>query len=73
MTYLPYPNATRALRQLGRHDDETPPLSEPRPVTPFEHALIDGAKAAVRAASPVLAAFVAELRAARPGVVGDAP
>ncbi|MFM9616839.1 hypothetical protein ACKI14_02615 [Streptomyces turgidiscabies] len=28
MTHRPYPNPTRARRQLDHHDDETPPLDD---------------------------------------------
>jgi len=84
MAYRPYPNADRARHQLDRHDDETPPLTGPRPMTPFERAVVDGATAAVRAAAPTLTAMVEGFRrravddfpvdayrlSTRPGVVG---
>lgn len=64
MTYHPYPNVDRALHQLARHDDETPPYSEPRPLSPLERQLLEGATAMVKAAQPGLAAVAANLRAA---------
>ena len=64
MTYRPYPSPDRALHQLGRHDDETPPYTEPRPLSPLERQLFEGAAAMVKAAQPGLAAVAANLRAA---------
>lgn len=52
MTHRPYPNVDRALHQLDRHDDETPPLSEPRPLTPMERQLASAASAVMRAVQP---------------------
>lgn len=53
MSHRPYPSVDRALRQLDRHDDETGPHVEPRPMTPFERQLLEGAQAAVRSLAPV--------------------
>ena len=60
MAYRPYPSVDRARHQLDRHDDEAPPAAEPRPVTPFERQMVEGAQAALKSAS----ATVAQLRAA---------
>ncbi|MDX2765644.1 hypothetical protein [Streptomyces europaeiscabiei] len=71
MTYRPYPNADRARHQIERHDDETPPLGEPRPMTPFEQQLARNAQEILKAAQPTLALASARLRAAfRPRPVG---
>lgn len=64
MTYRPYPNADRARHQIGRHDDETPPLGEPRPLSPFEQQLARNAQEILKAAQPTLALAGARLRAA---------
>ena len=55
MSYRPYPNRDRALHQLDRHDDETPPLTARRPLFPHERLLVEGATAMVQAAAPGLA------------------
>lgn len=62
MTHRPYPSVERARHQLDRHDDETPPLTPPRPMTPLEQAVVDYSAAAVRAAAPALQAMVTALR-----------
>lgn len=68
MTYRPYPNPDRARHQIERHDDETPPLAEPRPLTPFERQLAEGAQAALLRVAPI----AASLRAAfQPRPVGS--
>ena len=59
MTYRPYPSPDRARHQLDRHEDETPPLTARRPLSPMEQALVDHATAAVRGAAAALAAMVA--------------
>jgi hypothetical protein len=59
MTYRSYPNADRARHQIGRHDGETPPLSEPRPMTLLERNLVEYATAVVQAAAPVVASMAA--------------
>ena len=59
MSHRPFPSVDRARHQLDRHDDETPPAAEPRPVTLFERQLVEGAQAALKSAS----AAVAQLRA----------
>jgi hypothetical protein len=59
MTYRPYPSPDRARHQLDRHDDETPPLTARRPLSPMEQTLVDHATHAVRSAAPALAAMVA--------------
>ncbi|MFI5473191.1 hypothetical protein ACIA6D_23490 [Streptomyces cacaoi] len=64
MTHRPYPSPDRARHQLDRHDDETPPYTEPRPMSPLEQQLFEGAAAMVKAAQPGLAAVAANLRAA---------
>lgn len=53
MTYRPFPNPTRARHQLDRHDDETGPYREPRPMTPMEEA-VGYARAAVQLAAPAM-------------------
>jgi hypothetical protein len=55
MTHRPYPDADRARHQIERHDDETPPYSEPRPLTPFEQKLAEGAQAALLRVAPIAA------------------
>ncbi|MFC4502949.1 MULTISPECIES: hypothetical protein [Streptomyces] len=79
MSHRPYPNTDRALRQLTRHDDETPPIpaASLRPVTPLEWKLFDGLTAVTQAAGAALAeSLMRALPAAgeyrlstRPGVV----
>ncbi|MEH0542982.1 hypothetical protein QA802_07835 [Streptomyces sp. B21-105] len=64
MTHRPYPSPDRALHQLARHDDETPPYTEPRPLSPLERQLFEGAAAMVKAAQPGLTAVAANLLAA---------
>lgn len=64
MTHRPYPDVDRARHQLDRHDDETPPYTEPRPMTPLERAVVDGAAAMVKAAQPGLELAATRLRAA---------
>lgn len=64
MTHRPYPSVDRARHQLDRHDDETPPYTEPRPLSPLEQNLADQAAAIMRAAQPGLDAAMASLRAA---------
>lgn len=64
MTHRPYPSVDRARHQLDRHGDETPPYSEPRPMTALERQLFEGTAAMVKAAQPGLAAVTASLRAA---------
>ena len=59
MTYRQYPSPDRALRQLGRHGDETFPLAARRLLSPMEQTLVDHATHAVRSAAPALAAMVA--------------
>lgn len=59
MSHRPYPSIDRAVHQLDRHDDETPPYREPRPMTPMERAVVEYATAAVRAAAPAVAAMAA--------------
>lgn len=59
MTHRPYPSVDRARHQLDRHDDETPPLRDLRPLSPMERTVVDYAAHAVRSAAPVLAAMVA--------------
>lgn len=68
MTYRPYPNADRALRQIDRHIDEAGPITEaaPRAVTPFGQQLIDGTNAAVQAVGASLAASLAQMRRPQP-------
>lgn len=63
MTYRPYPNIDRALRQLDRHIDEVGPITEaaPRAATPFGQQLIDGTSAAVQAVGSSLAASFAKM------------
>jgi hypothetical protein len=53
MGHRPRPSIERALHQLARHNDETQPNSEPRPMTPFERQLLEGAQAAVRSLAPL--------------------
>lgn len=62
MTHRPYPNPDRARHQIERHDGETPPLSEPRPMTPFEQHLVEGATAALKVAVPAVARMVAAMQ-----------
>lgn len=62
MTYRPYPDIDRARHQLDRHDDETPPLAAPRPMSPLERAVVEYSTAAVRAAAPALGSMVTALR-----------
>lgn len=64
MAYRPYPNTDRACRQIERHGDETPPLGEPRPMTPFERQMARNAQEFLKAAQPTLALTAARLRAA---------
>ena len=64
MTHRPYPNPTRARHQLDRHDDETPPLAEPRPMTPFGQHFAEQASAIMKSAQPNGASLAAQLRAA---------
>lgn len=64
MTHRPYPSVDRARHQLDRHDDETPPLATPCPMTPFEQQMADAASAATRALRPQLQALGASLLAA---------
>lgn len=59
MSHRPYPNPDRARHQVDRHDDETPPLTALRPMTPMERGMVEYATAAVRAAAPAVAAMVA--------------
>jgi hypothetical protein len=59
MSHRPYPSVDRARHQLDRHDDETPPITERRPMTPMERTLAEYAAAAVRAAAPAVAAMAA--------------
>lgn len=71
MNHRPYPSVDRARHQLDRHDDETPPMSEPRPMTPFEQQLAMNAQAILNAAQPMVALAAARLRAAfQPRPVG---
>ena len=63
MTHRPYPSVDRARHQLDRHDDETPPAAEPRPMTPFEEQLARNVQT-MKAALPTLALAGARLRAA---------
>lgn len=64
MTHRPYPSVDRARHQLDRHNDETPPYTEPRPLSPLEQKLADQAAAAGRALRPQLEAIGASLLAA---------
>lgn len=64
MSHRPYPSPDRALHQLGRHDDETPPLAPPRPLSLLEQQLADAASAATRALRPQLEALGASLMSA---------
>lgn len=64
MTHRPYPSSTRARHQLDRHDDETPPLSEPRPMTPFGQRLTGQMAAIMKAAQPDGVTLADRLRAA---------
>ena len=75
MTHRPYPSLDRARHQLDRHDDETPPYTAPRPVSPFEQRLVDSAAAAAQALRPQMQALGKSLLAAfqpRP-VSGEEP
>lgn len=62
MTYRPYPSIDRAVHQLDRHDDETPPRRALRPMTPMEQTVVEYATAAVRAAAPAVAAMAAAFK-----------
>jgi hypothetical protein len=62
MTYRPYPNPERARHQLDRHDDETPPLRPPRPLSQFERQFFEAASAAARAGGLAMAAMVEGFR-----------
>jgi hypothetical protein len=64
MSHRPHPSVDRALHQLYRHDDETGPRAEPRPVTPFEQRLGEQAAAIMKAAQPSGAKLAVQLRAA---------
>lgn len=64
MTHRPYPSVVRARHQLDRHDDETPPYTEPRPLSPLEKQFFENAAAAGRALRPQLEAIGASLLAA---------
>lgn len=59
MTHRPYPNADRALHQVDRHYDETPPYAEPRPMTQFERQLAEGARVALERVAPIAARVLA--------------
>ena len=64
MSHRPYPSVDRARRQLGRHEDEAPPLPEPHPMTPFQQQLAKSAQEILKTAQPTLALATARLRAA---------
>ncbi|MFG3585161.1 hypothetical protein [Streptomyces sp. NPDC047990] len=68
MAYRPYPNADRALRQLDRHDSETPPMGEPLPVSPLQQRIAEAfapwASLRMKAAQPTGREFAAGLKAA---------
>lgn len=72
MSYRPYPSAGRALHQLDRHEDETGPRAEPRPMTPMERQLAEAAAAVMRAVQPNGITLADRLRAAfRPRPAGS--
>ncbi len=73
MTRRPHPDLVRARHQLDRHDEETPPLSPPRPMSPLEQAVVDYATAAVQAAAPGLAAMVKGFRRPAPDPTPERP
>ncbi|KUJ34006.1 hypothetical protein PV336_36830 [Streptomyces sp. MI02-2A] len=50
MTHRPYRNGDRALHRLDRHNDETGPRAEPRPMTRFEQRLAGQMAAMTQAA-----------------------
>lgn len=64
MSHRPYPNVDRARRQVERHEDETPPYREPRPLTPFGQQWAVNARAVLKAAQPSLTLAAARLHAA---------
>ncbi|MFE2073708.1 hypothetical protein [Streptomyces misionensis] len=64
MSHRPYPRVDRARHQLDRHDDEMPPMFEPRPMTPIEQRLARNAQAILNAAQPTVALAAARLYAA---------
>jgi hypothetical protein len=75
MTHRPYPNPTRARRQLDRHDDETPPLpdgsSQSAPLGMLRIVVSDEAREAMGVR---LAEVGATMRAAfqpRPSAIGE--
>ncbi|MGW5582803.1 hypothetical protein [Streptomyces sp. NPDC003857] len=62
--YRPYPNADRALRQIDRHADEAPPLSDApeRPLSPFTIHITERAEAAAQALGASLTAALLKMR-----------
>lgn len=52
MSHRPYLHAGRAPHQLDRHENETGPRAEPRPMTPMERQLAEAAAAVMRAVQP---------------------
>jgi hypothetical protein len=76
MSHRPYPNPSRALKQIERHTFEVGAAAASRPLTPFEQQLLDGTATIVKAIEPMAATLersvpvVSEYRlSTRPGVV----
>ncbi|WP_369043453.1 hypothetical protein [Streptomyces sp. Midd1] len=64
MSHRPYPSPDRALHQVDRHDEETPPHSDPQPGRPFPRRAGEQLSAFMRAAQPSGLAMGTQLRAA---------
>jgi hypothetical protein len=66
MNYRPHPKPDRARRQIDRHDDETPPLSDGsgHPLSPFEQHVMAGVEGMGEALRPQLEAMGRSLLAA---------
>ena len=71
MTYRPYPNAERALRQLDRHYPPAPVVPAPRRI-PMSGTILAAMRRHQQAAGQGLGAGTYVL-STRPGIVGGSP